>query len=132
MLVESNKLKRLKNAKSWLVQLVRGTKRKVIDYISDFEFILDGQTIRIDLNILPLGSYDMTVGMDWLERHKSILNCYTNILSYKDDSGTTRTTQSIPKPVSVRQIFSDATKEMYEKGMSILCHPSDESIRKGG
>jgi hypothetical protein len=31
--VESNKLKRLKHAKSWLVQLATGTKRKVIDFI---------------------------------------------------------------------------------------------------
>jgi hypothetical protein len=96
--VESNKLKRLKHAKSWLVQLATGTKRKVIDYISDLEFILDGQTIRTDLNILPLGSYDMIIGMDWLERHKAILNCYTKMLSYKDDSDTTRTAQGIPKP----------------------------------
>jgi hypothetical protein len=83
--VESNKLKRLKHAKSWLVQLATGTKRKVVDFISDFEFILDGQTIRTNLNILPLGSYDMIIGMDWLEQHKAILDCYTKILSYKDD-----------------------------------------------
>jgi hypothetical protein len=83
--VESNELKRLKHAKSWLVQLATGTKRKVIDYISDFEFSLDGQTIRTDMNILPLGSYDMIIGMDWLERHKEILNCYTKTRNYKDD-----------------------------------------------
>jgi hypothetical protein len=62
--VESNKLKKLKHAKSWLVQLVTGTKRKVVDFISDFEFILDGQNIRTNLNILRVGSYDMIIGMD--------------------------------------------------------------------
>jgi hypothetical protein len=118
-IVESNKLKRLKHAKSWLVQLATGTKRKVIDYISDFEFSLDGQTIRTDLNILPLGSYDMIIGMDWLERHKEILNCYTKILSYKDDSGTTRTTQGIPKPVSVRQISAMQLKKCVRKGCQV-------------
>jgi hypothetical protein len=65
--VGSNKLKKLKHAKPWLVQLATGTKRKVIDFILDFEFILDGQTINTNLNILPLGSYDMIIGMDWLE-----------------------------------------------------------------
>ena len=25
---------------------------------------------------LPLGSYDLLIGMDWLEQHKVILNCY--------------------------------------------------------
>jgi hypothetical protein len=39
-IVESNKLKKLKHAKSWLVQLATGTKRKVVDFISDFEFKL--------------------------------------------------------------------------------------------
>ena len=78
--VESNELKRLKHAKSWLVQLATGTKRKVIDYISDFEFSLDGQNIRTNMNILPLGSYDMIIRMDWLEQHKAVLDCYTKII----------------------------------------------------
>ena len=82
--VESNKLKKRKHAKSWLVQLTIGTKRKVVKFIYDLEFILDGQKIRTNLNILPLGSYDMIIGMDWLEQHKAVLDCYTKILSYKD------------------------------------------------
>jgi hypothetical protein len=97
--VESNQLKKLKHVKSWLVQLVTGTKRKVAEFVPDFEFSLDGQCIKTDLNILPLGSYDMIIGMDWLEQHKEILNFYTNMLSYKDDSNTTRTTQCILKPI---------------------------------
>jgi hypothetical protein len=102
--VESNQLKKLKHEKSWLVQLAIGTKRKVVEFISDFEFILDGQNIRTNLNILPLGSYDMIIGMDWLEQHKAILDCYIKILNYKDDVGTTRIAQGIPKPVSVRKV----------------------------
>jgi predicted aspartyl protease len=100
--VESNKLKKLKHAKSWLVQLATGTKRKVVDFISDLEFNLDGQRIRTNLNILPLGYYDMIIGMDWLEQHKAVLDYYTKILSYKDNFGTIRTTQGIPKLVSVK------------------------------
>jgi hypothetical protein len=41
-IVELNKLKKLKHEKSWLVQLATGTKRKVVDFISDFEFNLGG------------------------------------------------------------------------------------------
>jgi len=63
--VESNKLKKLKHAKPWMVQLARRTKRKVVEFISDFEFSLDGQNIRKNLNILPLGSYNMIIEMDW-------------------------------------------------------------------
>jgi hypothetical protein len=117
--VESNKLKKLKHAKSWLVQLATGTKRKVVDFISDFEFSLDGQNIRTNMNILPLGSYNMIIGMDWLEQHKEVLDCYTKILSYKDDFGTTRTTQGIPKPVSVRQVSTMQLKKCMRKGCQV-------------
>ena len=65
--VDSNKLKKIRHAKSWLVQLAIGTKSKVVDFIPDFDLSLDGQNIRTNMNILPLGSYDMIIGMDWLE-----------------------------------------------------------------
>jgi predicted aspartyl protease len=117
--VESNKLKKQKHEKSWLVQLATGAKRKVVNFISDLEFILDGQKIRTNLNILPLGSYDMIIGMDWLEQHKAVLDCYTKILSYKDNFGTVRTTQGIPKPVSVRQVSAMQLKKCIRKGCQV-------------
>jgi hypothetical protein len=117
--VESNKLKKLKHAKSWLVQLATGTKRKVVEFISDLEFSLDGQNIRTNLNILPLGTYDMIIGMDWLEQHKAVLDCYTKLLKYKDDFGTTRTTQGILKPVSVRQVSAMQLKKCMRKGCQV-------------
>jgi hypothetical protein len=103
-IVESNKLKKLKHAKSWLVQLASRTKRKIVEFISDFKFILDGQNIRKNMNILPLGSYDMIIKMNWLEKHKVVLDFYTKTLNYKDDYDTTRISQGIPKPISVRQV----------------------------
>jgi hypothetical protein len=114
--VESNKLKKLKHAKSWLIQLAIGTKRKVVDFVSDFEFGLDGQNMRTNLNILPLGSYDMIIGMDWLDQHKEVLDFYTKILSYKDDFGTVRTTQGIQKPVSVGQVSMMQLNKCIRKG----------------
>jgi hypothetical protein len=71
-LVELNKIKKVKNAKSWLVQLAIGAKRKVIDFILECELIIDGQSTKLDLNILPLGSYDLIIGMEWSDKHKVI------------------------------------------------------------
>ena len=31
---------------------------------------------RVDLNVLPLGSYDVLIGMDWLETHRVKLDYY--------------------------------------------------------
>jgi hypothetical protein len=89
--VDSNKLKKTRHAKSWLVQLATGTKRKVSDFISDCEFSLGDQNTKINLNILPLGSYDIIIGMDWLERHKEVLDCYEKSLKYKDENDIVRT-----------------------------------------
>jgi predicted aspartyl protease len=102
--VELNKLKKQKNKKSWLVQLATGAKRKVVNFIPDLEFSLDGQKIRTNMNILPLGSYDVIIGMDWLEQHKAVIDFYTRIRSYTDNFDTLRTTQGIPKPLSIRQV----------------------------
>jgi hypothetical protein len=114
-----NKLKKQKHKKSWLVQLATGAKRKVVNFIFDFEFSLDGQKIRTNVNILPLGSYDMIIRMDWLEQHKAVLDCYTKILSYKDNFGTIRTAQGIRKPVSDRQVLAMQFKKCIRKGCQV-------------
>jgi hypothetical protein len=118
-LVELNKLKKVKHAKSWLVQLATGTKRKVTDFIPECELNIDGQSTKLNLNILPLGSYDIIIGMDWLEKHKVILNCYEKSLTYRDENNTVRTIQGIKKPVSVRQISAMQFKKCMNKGCQV-------------
>ena len=34
-----------------------------------------------DINVIPLGSYDILIGMDWLEAHRENLDCYNKTLS---------------------------------------------------
>jgi hypothetical protein len=34
---------------------------------------MDGMETRVDLNILPLGSYDLLIGMDWIEKHATVV-----------------------------------------------------------
>ena len=109
----------MKHAKSWLVQLATWIKRKVLDFIYDFEFSLDGRNIKKNLNIPPLGSYDMIIGMDWLEKHKVVLDCYAKTLNYKDNFGTTRTTQGIPKPMPIRQVSTMQLKKCMRKGCQV-------------
>ena len=70
-------LTKVKHAKPWLVQLATGAKRKVTDFIVDCEVELQDHKTKIDLNILPLGYYDMIIGMDWLERNKVVLNSFS-------------------------------------------------------
>jgi len=53
-----------KHDKSWLVQLVTGTKIKFVWMIKSCPVDMNGLSTKEDLNILPLGSYEFLIGMD--------------------------------------------------------------------
>ena len=74
-LVEICAFKKVKHRKSWLVQLATGTKRKVSEVVEKCLLVMDGLVTCVDLNVLPLGSYDVLIGMDWLEAHEVKLDC---------------------------------------------------------
>ena len=62
--------------KSWLVQLATGSKHKFTSYVKGCEILMNDFNTHADMNILPLGSYDMLIGMDWIEKPRVMLNCY--------------------------------------------------------
>eukprot|EP00253_Pinus_taeda_P014041 PITA_14041 len=72
--VERCNLQSVKFKNPWLVQLATGAKRRVIAKIKDCSFTVAGQPVTADLNVLPLGSYDILIGMDWLEKHWSLVD----------------------------------------------------------
>ena len=43
------------------------TKRKVSEVVEKFPLVMNGLVTCVDLNVLPLGSYDVLIGMDWLD-----------------------------------------------------------------
>ena len=64
--MESCAFKKVKHRKSWLVQLDTRTKRKVSEVVEKYPLVINGLVTCVDLNVLPLGSYDVLIGMDWL------------------------------------------------------------------
>jgi hypothetical protein len=65
--------------------LVAWVKRKISELIKYFWVEMNGLLTRVNLNILPLGSYDALIGMDWLSTHKLNLDCYNNTSECVDD-----------------------------------------------
>ena len=63
---------------------------------------MDGLLTYANLNILPLGSYDL-IGMDWLEVHKVKLDCYKKTFECMDEEGNPRVVRGIPKVIYVRR-----------------------------
>ena len=50
----------------------------------------------VKLNVLPLGSYDMLIGMDWLEQHRVVLNCFEKTFTCINNDGEIVNVKAIP------------------------------------
>ena len=69
--------------KSWLLQLATRTKHKVTSFVRNCKLMMNDFLMHVNVNIFPLGSYDLLIGMDWIEEHKFLLNCFDkNIYMY--------------------------------------------------
>ena len=66
--------------------------------------VMNGLVTCIDLNVLPLGSYDVLIGIDWLEAHRVKLDCYNKAFECLDEEGNSRIVKGIPKVISIRQV----------------------------
>jgi hypothetical protein len=71
------------------------------------------------LNLLPLGSYDLLIGMDWLAAHKARLDYYHKTLECVSKEGKRITLQGIQKPVSVKQISALQMRKYWQKGCTL-------------
>ena len=80
-------LSKSKNIISWLVQIAPTTNNKVSKVVKKCPLVMDGLVTHANLNVLPLGSYDVLIGMNWLEAHKTKL----------DEEGNLRVMKGIPK-----------------------------------
>ena len=95
--MEKCKLPLKKFDKSWLVQLATGTKRKVVNYVENCDLMMDQFETQVKLNVLPLGSYDILIEMDCLEKHRVILNCFHKTFSCLNKAGERTTIVGIPR-----------------------------------
>jgi hypothetical protein len=115
-IVDKCKLQPQKQTKPWLVQLATGTKRKVVEAIPACQLMLGDFPTQATLNVLPLVSYDLLVGMDWLAAHKAKLDCYHKTLECVSEGGKRITLQGIRKPVSMRQMSTLQMRKYCRKG----------------
>jgi len=67
---------------------------------------MDEMETKVYLNFLPLISYDLLIGMDWLEKHSTIVNCHDKTFNYFYDFGKGRKVKGIPRGVLVIKISS--------------------------
>ena len=93
-------------AKSWLVQLATGAKIKVISFVKNCTIKMDQFESFVKLNVLPLGSYDMLIGMDWLEKHRVVLNCFDKTFTCVNNGRETVNVKGISRKTTIRRVFA--------------------------
>ena len=69
---------------------------------------------QFNLNALPLGSYDVLIGMDCLERHQVILNFFQKNFTCLNGKGEIITVTRVPRKISVRQISALQMKNVVK------------------
>ena len=63
---------------------------------------MDQFETSVKLNVLPLGSYDMLIGMDWLEQHRVVLNYFDKTFTCVNNDGEIVNVKGIPKKTTIR------------------------------
>jgi hypothetical protein len=126
-MVEILQFPRNKHGKSWLVQLATGDKRKINEMVKTCLMDMNGLSTKADLKILPLGSYDCLIGMDWLDQHHAILDYHNKAFTCMDEEWNLRAIQGIPKVVTVREISTLQLKKCYRKGCQIFAAHMEEN-----
>jgi hypothetical protein len=86
-IVDRLHLEKSKLGKSRLVQLATRPKRRIHDMVRDYSISLNGVNTSVDLNIILLGSYDIIIGMDSLDKHHFVLDGHRKTFTCLDGDG---------------------------------------------
>jgi hypothetical protein len=105
--------------KSSLVQLAARTKGRIHDMVRGCSISLNGVNTNFDLNIIPLGYYDILIGMDWLEKNHVVLDCHNKTFTCLDEEGKQSTLKGVPRPIYIREILALHIKRCFRKGCQL-------------
>jgi hypothetical protein len=81
---------------------------------------MKGLSTKVELNVLPLGSYECLIGMDWLDQHHAILDCRNKAFTCLDEEGNQKKFQGISRVVAIGEISSMQLKKCYRKGCQLF------------
>jgi hypothetical protein len=131
-IVDRLHLEKSKLGKASLIQLATATKRRIHDMVISCSISLNGMNNSIDLNNIPLGSYDILIGMDWLDKNHSFLYFHNKIFTCLGGNGKQSTVKGIPRPISIRDISTFQLKRCFRKGCQLYAaHVKEPDNKKG-
>jgi hypothetical protein len=113
------KVKAVEQDEFSFIEMALGAKQKVGGKVTGCILNLGEFVTRANLYVMILGSYDVMIGMDWLEAHEAILNCKTKRLSLVDDEGPRHVIVGWNQGVSLRFISSLQLRKSMHKWCKI-------------
>jgi hypothetical protein len=76
-------------------------------------------TTRLKLYITALGAYDLIIGMDWLEAHRALVDCFAKRVLCVDNEGRPMEIQGVQRKVSLCFISTMKVKRCLRKGCQL-------------
>ena len=86
-LVAKCKMEAVKQVRGWQVELASGTKVSTDSLVHKCGLSIGGFETSVNLRVIPLGSYDVVLGMDWLGSHRAIIDYRKKTIVCQDDQG---------------------------------------------
>jgi hypothetical protein len=73
-------------------------------------------TTRLKVYVTALGTYDLIIGMDWLESHRAMVDCFTKRVLCVDDEGRPVEIHGVRRKVSLHFISTMKVKRCMRQG----------------
>jgi hypothetical protein len=98
------------------VEMASGEKQVVGPSIDNCILDLGVCTTRLKVYVTTLRAYELIIGMDWLEAHRALVDCFAKRVLCVDDEGRPVEIQGIWRNVSLRFISTMKVKRCLRKG----------------
>ena len=73
-------------------------------------------TNRLKVYVIALETYDLIIGMDWLEAHRAMVDCFAKRVLCVDDEGRPVEIHGVRRKVSLRFISTMKVKRCMRQG----------------
>ncbi|KAI3776397.1 hypothetical protein L1987_46178 [Smallanthus sonchifolius] len=117
--------------KTFTVEVADGNTVTIDTIIHDCSLELNNHTFPINLIPMPLGSFDVIIGMDWLSKHHAEVMCFEKCIRIPLPSGETLKAFG-EKPCKGLKLMSCITVQKYirKKCMVFLAHVIQKEDKK--
>jgi hypothetical protein len=76
-------------------------------------------TTKLKVYVTALGMYDLIIGMDWLEAHRAMVDCFEKRVFCVDDEGIPVEIHGVRRKVSLRFISTMKVKQCMRQGCQL-------------